>query len=123
LFCAAQTFGNASANNTIREVTSNIFITREKKKFDCVSIHSFTRKLQMMMIAIFMTIFASKRDARSDRGSSSNFNILFAAGNCFVLSRLISLNERENNATSAPDTIKDISNKNSRIKTSTVVAA
>ena len=47
IILAAQTLGNASANNTNRDVTNSILMSNEKKKkSDLVSIHSFTRKLK-----------------------------------------------------------------------------
>ena len=75
-----------------------------------------------MITEMLTKLFAMNRDAIKVFGSSSSRSIRLAEGCCFVLSRLMSRNESEKNATSEPDTINEMKSRNSSTKTSIVMA-
>lgn len=73
-----------------------------------------------MMMDMLMTVLAIISEPSRILGSSSRFTMRFQGLPCLVLSTLMSLNERENSATSEPDMIKDSISRN-RISTPKMV--
>ena len=91
-----------------------------RKKLSSTLNHSLTRKLQTIIIPMLVSVFVIKSEPNRSFGSSNKRRIRFAEGNVFVFIRLMSLNDNENKATSAPDTIKEIKSNISKTKTSIV---
>ncbi len=65
-------------------------------------------------------VLATNSEACSRFGVSNNSTIRLYPACCLVLSKLISLNEREKNATSAPEITKEINNKRTSRKIKSV---
>ena len=108
LFCAAHTLGNTSPKNRSTKVTDKTFTKNWiTQRLFFTGINWSIRKLARMITAIFTRVFAIISEPSKIFGSSRRFTILFQGLPCFVLRIFISLKERENKATSAPETTKD----------------
>ena len=106
LFWAAHTFGNTSPKNNNTKTTATAF-TKNWSALLVSGINWSMRKLERMITAILISVLAIINEPKRIFGSSSKWTILFHGLPCFVFSMLISLKERENNATSDPDTTNE----------------